>query len=302
MVTKFKADEFDIDQGLEQYWASNVTAVALPFVSREFNYSILPALKATARRSGYTADQYKSMWIHAWDVTNQLFNALHAYSTEEKEKPRFFWLHQRFDIFRTDDASRGFSIMKGELLSVAALYLGQTDIRTAKFDWLFLDAIVFQELNAYGEHLLTTKAGTGINWAAAIAQGNQAKYYGYLFLFSLIGFGLKFLAPPVLAYYLVVRDHPVGAIAVAGLWLVFLIVSLFAYPGRRRNQRKATGLLQHLVNLYSLLGSTTISPRKLKEALDAAVAAGVVLDGAAFTIVDRLIALDPTAFIPSQAG
>ena len=168
--------------------------------------------------------------------------------------------------------------------------------------WLFLDAIVFQELNAYGEHLLSTKAGTGINWAAAFAQGNQVKYYSYLFLFSLIGFGLKFLALPVLAYFLVVRSHPVGAVAALGLWLVFLVVSLLTYPARRRHRRKATALLQHLVDLYSLLASTTISPRKLKEALDTAVAAGVVLDGAAFTIVDRLVALDPTAFIPSQVG
>ena len=89
--TTYKASGFNIDQGLEQYWASDVTPVALPFVSREFNYSILPTLKATARRTECTVDQYKSMWIHAWDVTNQLFNALHSCPTEEKRKSRAFF-------------------------------------------------------------------------------------------------------------------------------------------------------------------------------------------------------------------
>ena len=52
--------------------------------------------------------------------------------------------------------------------------------------------------------------------------------------------------------------------------------------------------------MYHILGTDTISPRKLKESLDKGAEAGVVLDGAVYTIVDRMIARDPTAFIPTQ--
>jgi hypothetical protein len=65
---------------------------------------------------------------------------------------------------------------------------------------------------------------------------------------------------------------------------------------------RLTTLLQHLIDLYRILADNTISPRKLKESLDAAAAAGVVLDGAVFAIVDRLIALDSTAFVPANVG
>jgi hypothetical protein len=59
-------------------------------------------------------------------------------------------------------------------------------------------------------------------------------------------------------------------------------------------------LLKHLRDLYGILGDITISPRKLKENLDKVVTAGIPLDGAVFTIVDRAIARDPTAFIPAN--
>jgi len=295
-------DEFDVDEVLEKYWSDQVSEIALPFVSHEFNHFTGPALKATARRNGYTADRYKSMWIRAWDVTHQLFDALHSGLADEKTKPQYFWRHQSFNVLRTDDRTRGFDILKDSLLSVAALYLGHPDIRTNRFDWLLLDAIVFQELEAYGEHVFSTKAGTGMNWAAAFAQGSQWKYYGFQLLFSLIGFAMAFLALPVAAYYLAVHDHPIGAMVTAGVWVISLVLKIISYPERRRARRKAATLLQHLIDLYRLLADNTISPRKLKESLDAAAAAGVVLDGAVFTIVDRLIALDSTAFIPARVG
>jgi hypothetical protein len=90
--------------------------------------------------------------------------------------------------------------------------------------------------------------------------------------------------------------------ATAGMWLIALALQAISYPARRRARRKAAALLQYLIDLYSILGGNTVSPRKLRETLDTAAAAGVVLDGAVFTIVDRLTALDPTAFIPTNVG
>jgi hypothetical protein len=295
-------DEFDLGEAFEKYWSDVVGETALPFVSHEFNHFTGPTLKARARSSGYTADQHKSMWISAWDVTHRLFDALHSGLTDEKTKPQYFWRHQGFNVLRTDDRTRGFDILKDSLLSVAALYLGHLDMRTNRFDWLFLDAIVFQELEAYGEHVFLRKAGTGMNWAAVFAQGNEWKYHGFQILFSLIGFALNFLVLPVAAYYLAVHDHPIGAMITAGVWTISIVLAIISYPARRRARRKAAAVLQHLIDLYRILADKTISPRKLKESLDAAAAAGVVLDGAVFTIVDRLIARDSTAFIPANLG
>jgi hypothetical protein len=46
-----------------------------------------------------------------------------------------------------------------------------------------------------------------------------------------------------------------------------------------------------------MLGERTISPRKLREKVDAATADGIAFDGAVTAIVDRMVARDPAAFI-----
>jgi len=103
-------------------------------------------------------------------------------------------------------------------------------------------------------------------------------------------------------YYLASRDHGTAALVVGGIWALLFVWAVVTYPIRWRARRKSGKLLHHLIDLYRLLGDETISPRKLKETLDTATASGVVLDGAVFTIVDRLLVRDPTAFIPNRVG
>ncbi|WP_321884721.1 hypothetical protein [Paraburkholderia bannensis] len=67
-------------------------------------------------------------------------------------------------------------------------------------------------------------------------------------------------------------------------------------------RRKNKALLARMLDLYRILGDSTISPRLLKDALDRAAEEGVVLDGAVFSIVDRIIVKDATAFVPNQIG
>jgi hypothetical protein len=45
------------------------------------------------------------------------------------------------------------NIQKDQMLRVAAEYLSHPEIRTNKFDWLLLDAIVFAELAAFSYHV-----------------------------------------------------------------------------------------------------------------------------------------------------
>ncbi len=110
------------------------------------------------------------------------------------------------------------------------------------------------------------------------------------------------VAPIWFVYYLASRDHGTAALVVGGIWALLFVWAVVTYPIRWRARRKSGKLLHHLIDLYRLLGDETISPRKLKETLDTATASGVVLDGAVFTIVDRLLVRDPTAFIPNRVG
>jgi hypothetical protein len=292
-----------IDASLKELWDKEVDGV-FELTSTAWEGAILPALKANAVRDNCTQEEFRDRWIRARRVTEGLFRALHnnAFDASENEKPTYFWYHQHFDLLRSNDRKRGITIYKEQLIEVAATYLSHPKIRTNKMDWLLLDAFVFAELDAYTDFVVNAKAGTGINWAASFAGKNLLKYYGLLLLFRCLGIVFRFVMPAAMVYFLSLEGYGTLALVVAGGWVLYLAYLLIGFPARWRARRKASKLLQYLIEVYGILGDGTISPRKLKEALDKAAAAGVVLDGAVFGLVDRLVARDPTAFVPTQVG
>jgi hypothetical protein len=171
-------------------------------------------------------------------------------------------------------------------------------IRTNRLDWIFLDAFVLADLVAISENLLYERESMGTQWAVRHAGGSESRYLWLKLQVRLAGIAFHFVAWPAAAYYLFVNDHRMWALATAALWPLVQIFRIGFGLERRRARRTITKMLQHLGNLYRMLGEKTISPRKLREELDSAAAAGVVFDSAVFTIVDRIVARDPTAFFP----
>jgi hypothetical protein len=94
---------------------------------------------------------------------------MNAFDPKKGEEPSCYWIHRTLDLFRTNDDTRGIAIDKAEMLSAAAIYLSHPEIRTNRFDWMFLDSIAFAELDAFAEYVFTTRGGTGGNLAAAFA-------------------------------------------------------------------------------------------------------------------------------------
>lgn len=258
---------------------------------------LVPALRAEAESRGATAKQYYEdiLW-RAWNTIDKLFDALHShwYNADEKEKPRFFWRHQSFNFFKLNDPTRGFDIDRGELSAAAADYLKSKGARTDRLDWVFLDAIVFAELESLAQVVFEARSPM----AAAFANRSEGRYLLLRLVLWLLSFAFNFVVWPGGAIYLFAIDHPIWATIVGGWWVVWLIAMIVTSPKRWRARRKAKRLLEYLIGFYGMLNQETISPRKLKEALDVATADGVVLDGAVFTIIDRMLARDPTAFFP----
>lgn len=293
-----------VAEPITDHWTKQMSEEIRSFVEPMWNGSILPSLKANAIAEKWTTEQFRERCIRAFRAMIDLFYALHNNAgssyAKSNEKPRYYWLHQNFDILRANDASRGISIQKDEMLRVAAEYLSYPEIRSNKLDWLLLDSIVFAELDAFSYHLTSQDFSRGI--ASAIADGNPTKYFALLALFKVLGFALGFLLLPVIAYFAFSWGHETTGWSIGGLWIVSVALSLIGLPFRWKRRRNNKALLNRMLELYRLLGDSTISPRLLKDALDKAVAEGVVLDGAVFSIVDRLIAKDATAFVPSQIG
>jgi len=276
-----------------QKYGGELDAVTLPLVTFEF-----AALKASALCGDIT--NYAGVWMHAWQVTCRLFSAVQPNARNKGAHPEFFWKHQPIGLLRGRFLTRQqwFSISKDRLLEAAALYLWLPKIRTNRLDWIFLDAFVLADLVAISEHLLYGTEGMGTQWAVRHAGCSESRYLWLKLQVRLADIAFYFVAWPAAAYYLFVNDHRVWGLAMAALWPLVQIFRFMLGLDRWRVRRTTTRMLQHLGNLYRMLGEKTISPRKLREELDSAAAAGVVFDSAVFTIVDRIVARDPTAFFP----
>lgn len=294
-----------IERDCGAFFAADAPGAGGPLIAEEWQ-RLLPLLRERALSKSTSVRGYRELMWSTWGIVSELFDALHQNTwhknSDSSKKPRGYWYHQQFDPFRAGDETRGFDISKIDLSQIVAKYLQCPEAQTNRLDWIFLDSIVLSELEAFSQEAMATRGGTGINWAAAFADRNQFKYYAYSFLFWAIGLTISYVVPIGLAYYLAENAHPSGAIAVVAIWTLWTLWKLVTYPFRFRARRRAIKLLQHLTGLYGTLGDNTISPMNLKRALETASKDGVVLDGAVFTIVDRAIGRDPTAFIPMQGG
>jgi hypothetical protein len=290
-------EDNELEETGDHDWTEEFDPTIKPYVSEEWREYL---------RSFRGREPTEAQLWWGRHIIRDLFYALHSRAlsslTNKEEQPRGYWYHQQFDPFRTNDATRGFDIERGTLLEVASGYLSNPEGRTNRLDWIFLDAIVFEELDAYANKVITTRAGTGFNWATIFSPRNQLQYFGLSVLFWVLGILFSYVAPLALAYYLYTSAHPIGAAVTAGIWALLLAWRVITYPLRWQARRKARKLVKHLIDLYTILGDSTISPTHWKKMLETAAAEGVVLDGAVFTIIDRAIDRDPTAFLPHQAG
>jgi hypothetical protein len=296
---EFKAGQ-EIPEEAERSEVNEGLRTQASFVMRQWDEGVREMRDRALLRTDLTAQRYEDLLTRYLRVLQRLYEALHTnyLSHKDKDRPQYFWEHQPFHELRLQDATRGIDVYKSDLLNAAAFYLSEPDVRTNKLDWIFLDAIVFTELEAWGDYVFMRRADTETNLAAIFAERSLGKYLAFVPVVWLVRSALRFVVWPVIAYYLFVNGYETWAFWILGLWGLYLVVRLLGVPSRFRARRKGSVRLRYLTELYGMLGERTISPRKLKETLDRAAAAGVALDGSVFSIVDRIVARDPTAFVP----
>lgn len=290
----------ELERELQQHWKDDEGEDVHPFVEQAWS-PIRESLTTKALAEGVELKAFESRLYRARLLAKNLFEALHQgliYRQYSRGiKPSSYWHHQQFEPLRANDEKRGICIDKSELSATAARYLSQAELQTNAFDWYLLDALVFAELDAFAYHSINTKMGTGFNWALAFSEGSQWKYLLYSFIFGLVGFVLRYVALPALAMYLFYKGHEGFGLTIGAIWILLVGWRLIGIPFRWRAKRKHTELLNNLLSVYTELDGNTLSPRRLRDLLDKAASAGVVLDGAIFSLVDRMMRRDATAFV-----
>jgi hypothetical protein len=298
-------EEYEQIEGeLALHWKNNSTSPDFQVAFNEWEYPIQSSIRANAIAQAWSRSRYRDALLCGWDALGGLFHGLHpvVWPKDDSKRAKFFWRHQQVDMKKAGDEKRGFEIDRDTLAQAATSYLASPDSQTNQMDWLLLDVLVFAEIESGAVSFKENMTALAARVAESVAEGNDFKYAVWRVVFFAVGIFFNFVAMPLGAYYLAQNGHENFALGVFGLWILLLIWGIATYPLRWRARRKFWKAYKSLQMVYYLLGESTISPRKLKEALDAATALGCHFDGAVFTIVDRITARDPTAFIPSKSG
>jgi len=251
-----------------------------------------------ATEQGWESNRYARAAHRIWQAGSELLYALHSDACgPNPRKLHSFWHHHSIPSYLdVNNSGKDSDIYKSELLRVAAEYLNEPDIQNPQFDYVLLDAIVYQELHAFISTAVDQVAPQAKRFAAPLARGNELKYMLYSTGLSMLGFVVNWLLFPALAIYSLYKENLWASGILAALFVFSRISWLVTIPARRRARAKVAALLDTLSGLYVTLHTQALSPARFKQVLNDASDKGVVVDGAAFVIVDRMIERDPTMF------
>lgn len=150
-------------------------------------YKLITGLRAKVRERSLTERLdpavYEDRLRKLRDLVADLRHALNGRSVDapdEKKNEQLVWYH-RADSQITDVGSKGDQpqIDREWLLQGAATYLVNPWLQSDQIDWILIDFLIFAELSAYRESILTGQALGKINWAYLFSGGDVEKSYWF---------------------------------------------------------------------------------------------------------------------------
>jgi len=265
----------------------------------------VPQLRAQAKKDKLSVDRYRQrIWL-AHRIVLGLDLAVRPSVDEYQEAAgSFTWTHQRLERWSYMTAGtprRGIQIDRESLMDAAAEYLAQPELRTDFLDWVFIDSLLYGELDSFMKQVVSGGIFGSINWAYLLADGGEMRYYSLRLLFGVLGFCMRYLLLPAITVWLLVTNQLSAALWTGGAFVLYLLYRALTMPARIslwRNRKKAFMLLEQMHNAYMLAEPPVLNPTRLKAAVDEATAKGVAFPTPALSLVDRLVTINPTVSLP----
>lgn len=225
-------------------------------------------------------------------VLNDLFRVMEKTSSNSS-----VWRH-RGVIIPFSEATREAPFSRDDVKDIADTYVSRPEIQSNNIDYLLLDMLIYSEIQMFLVHCYNTDFGTKLRSMAFEGAKKSAAMYSFLkIVFWIFSVSISFGIPLSILLFSHSDLGELGGV----LWLVILVGGIFfSIPRNIKSKRKHKKLLSRMLEVYALLRETTLSPRSLRNALDFAVAEGVVFDPQIFVIADRIYERDATCFVVGQ--
>lgn len=192
-------------------------------------------------------------------------------------------------------------IKRDMLLDAAAKYLSRQWMQHPEIEWILLDSLLFAEVTAYREAVMSGTAVGKVNWPYVFSGGNVQKTLYLRFAGAIVGWIVRYVLPVVIIWGLVAVGREGIALAVGVGYGFYLLARLVTWPKRRAVRRKiqdAVSLLEKMSHAYSYCSPPVVNPSILRGYLDEATKAGARFDGAVFALLERIASRDASTFLP----
>lgn len=203
---------------------------------------------------------YEDRLYKLLDFASDLRSALNHYSAQapdEKKNEQRVWYH------RGDHQVSGFGkkddepeIYRERLLEAAAKYLANPWLQHDQIDWILIDSLIFAEISAYRESVLTGQALGKTNWAYIFTGGDIEKTCWFHLKKALGLFALRYVAPPAIIFVLYYLQYETASLIAGAGYAIYLLLHAIFWPLRYRKRKLEQKTLQeHMERLQKMVNA-----------------------------------------------
>jgi len=286
MITNLKKQSA-LSEMKEDIYASYTSKKIADILYQRIKYTIFPEVFSKFQNEDMSDARFENICNSILYLTKEFFDVTHDYEAK-LDKVDDIWRHQNYRLVDANSSNRAFHIVdKQRLLRLGNRYLRETELRCRYFDWLYLDIVIFQELDAFTYHCIHMK-GLAYSFAVDSAKGSEANFYLLLMLYKFVAIFMSFIFPPLLAFLISSKGYESLATGIWIFWLIGIGIKVIATPFNIRRSRLVNKAHEKLVDLYNSLGDATISTEVFSQRLKLADENKVGLDASVYALAEIL--------------
>jgi hypothetical protein len=180
-----------------------------------------------------------------------------------------------------------------DLDRLAAQYLARLWMQHEELDWILLDALIFSEISAYSRAI----------WGKREFEKFMHSTFDFR-MWMFCCYTLAFLVPAIIIAGLYHYGYLTAMLVFLVLYTIYLLIVLIRLPKGLRESKeerlKPVELLFEMIKAYMLCSPPVVNPTLLLKRLNETIEKEVVYRNAVFSLLDRIIARDPTALLPFE--
>lgn len=264
---------------------------------------LVSKVRTFAESNNLNANAYRLKLNESEGILDNIANALKAWWSNAPDDRFWYGFHETQLTSKPEEWTGVSPIDPGLLDCATARYLERPWMQMNTLDRYILLGFVADAIYRISDSLLSGSIIGKTNWAYILSGGKLLNTILWGLGINIIKFMAIWVLLPIIAgiaYYLNYFDV---ALWIFGIYCLVVIYRLATFPKRFMYRRKlkhdaesATEKLRQLINIYRSIDVYTVNPNSLRARISEAEKNGVLFMPAVYSIVDRSIMRDPSAF------